>query len=295
MMAAATSHALRFFAMQRSFYLQGITASLVFAVACSRPSSPPPESAPAVPSAPTSAPAAAPPPPAPATSSATAQGQTVAFLHGGSGWLVTPAGSGKHPALVLVPEWWGLNDWIKSDAARFASEGYVAIAVDIYRGKATADPGEAHELMRGLPEDRALEDMKDAFDALAARPDVEASHIGSIGWCMGGGYSLAFAVAEPRLKAAVVNYGKLVTAKDKIAGIHAALLGNFAGEDRGISPEDVKAFAKELAADHKDADVKIYDGAKHAFMNPNNKDGFNEVAAKDAWARTDAFFTRVLK
>jgi carboxymethylenebutenolidase len=222
-------------------------------------------------------------------------GETISLAGGGSGWLARPASPGKHPAIILLPEWWGLNDWIKQDATRFAAAGYVALAVDIYRGKSTNDPSEAHELMRGLPDDRAMTDMKAAFDALAARPDVDAARVGTIGWCMGGGYSLAFALADPRLRAVVVNYGKLVTAKDKIDGIHAALLGNFAGLDRGIAPDDVRAFAKELTADHKDADVKIYEGAKHAFMNPNNHDGYDAAAAKDAWARTDAFFARVLK
>jgi carboxymethylenebutenolidase len=102
-------------------------------------------------------------------------------------------------------------------------------------------------------------------------------------------------VSEPRLRAAVVNYGKLVTAPDKVGGIHAALLGNFAGADRGIAPDDVRAFSDQLKAAHKDADVKIYDGAKHAFMNPNNKDGYDDAAANDAWSRIDAFFARTLK
>jgi len=187
-----------------------------------------------------------------------------------------------------------MNDWIKQDVSRFASQGYVALAVDLYRGKVAHDPGEAHELMRGLPEDRASDDMKAAFDSLVARPDVDAQRVGIIGWCMGGGYALGFAVAEPRLRAAVVNYGKLVTAAEKIQAIHAALLGNFAGQDRGIAPDDVRAFAGTLKADHKDADIKVYDGAKHAFMNPNNKDGYDEAAAKDAWVRIDAFFGRTL-
>jgi len=188
-----------------------------------------------------------------------------------------------------------MNDWIKQNAARFASAGYVALAVDLYRGKVAHDPGEAHELMRGLPEDRALGDMKEAFEWLSSRPDVDARRIGIVGWCMGGGYALGFAVAEPRLRAAAVNYGRLVTAPEKIAAINASILGDFAGQDRGISPDDVRAFADQLKAAHKDADVKVYDGAKHAFMNPNNKEGYDEAAAKDAWARIDAFFARTLK
>ena len=189
----------------------------------------------------------------------------------------------------------GVTDWVKSDVARFASEGYVALAVDLYRGKVAHDPGEAHELMRGLPEDRALDDMKAGFDWLAARPDVDARHIGIVGWCMGGGYALELAVAEPRLKAMVMNYGKLVGAPEKIAAIHAAVLGNFAGQDRGIAPDDVRAFGDKLKAAGTSDLSRSYDGSKHAFMNSDNKEAYDPASAKDAWGRIDAFFARTLK
>jgi carboxymethylenebutenolidase len=221
-------------------------------------------------------------------------GHAVALPGGGGGWIQLPAASGRRPAVLVIQEWWGLNDWIKESVARFADQGYVAFAVDLYRGKSTSDRAEAHELMRGLPDDRALDDMKAAFDGLAARPDVDPARIGIVGWCMGGGYALALAVAEPRLRAAVINYGKLVTAPERVHAIQAAVLGNFAGLDRGITPEDVRAFADKLKADQKDADIKIYDGAKHAFMNPGSSDGYDGAAASDAWARIDAFLKRTL-
>jgi len=148
--------------------------------------------------------------------------------------------------------------------------------------------------MRGLPEDRALGDLEAGFNYLAARSDVAPQRIGSIGWCMGGGYSLALATSEPRLRAAVINYGRLVTAPAKVDAIHAALLGNFAGADRGIPVDDVRAFEAQLKQRHKEADIKIYDGRAHAFMNPNNRDGYDPAAATDAWVRIDAFFARTL-
>jgi carboxymethylenebutenolidase len=226
---------------------------------------------------PPSPPSTVPPAAASASSSpsSSSAGNAVDLPGGGRAYLVTAAGAGKHPAVILIHEWWGLTDWIKDDAARFAHQGYVALAVDLYRGHAAADPGEAHELMRGLSDDRAMGDMKAGVDWLTGRPDVDAARIGAIGWCMGGGYSLGLATAEPRLRAVVVNYGKLVTAPDKIDAIHASLLGNFAGNDRGIKPEDVRAFDAELKAKHKESDVKIYDGKNHAFMNPNNKEGYD--------------------
>jgi carboxymethylenebutenolidase len=271
----------------------------MFAIACGG-GAPQPVAAPASPPATTVASAAAaasggvPAAPPGGGAVAATDAHAVSFPNGGSGWLQAPAGAGKHAALLVIPEWWGLTDWIKQDVARFAARGDVAVAVDLYRGKVASDAAEAHELSRGLPEDRAMEDMKTAYDWLAARPDVNPQRIGIIGWCMGGGYALAFAVAEPRLRAAVVNYGKLVTAPEKINAVHAALLGNFAGADRGIAPEDVRAFSEKLKAAHKDADVKIYDGARHAFMNPTNKDAYDEAAARDAWARIDAFLARTL-
>ena len=214
---------------------------------------------------------------------------------GGRGYLVLPEGSGKHPAVIVIQEWWGLSDWIRENTARFAKQGYVALAVDLYRGRATTDPGEAHELMRGLPEDRAMGDLKAGLSFLAARPDVDAEHIGSVGWCMGGGYSLALATAEPRLRAAVINYGRLVTTPAKIEAVHASLLGNFAGADRGIPTDDVRAFDKELKGARKEADIKVFDGKAHGFMNPNNKDGYDAQAATEAWSRIDGFFARTLK
>jgi carboxymethylenebutenolidase len=232
---------------------------------------------------------------APANPASPTAGSTVDLDGGGRGYLVLPEGTGKHPAVVVIQEWWGLNDWIREQTARFAKQGYVALAVDLYRGRVAGDPGEAHELMRGLPEDRAIGDLKAAVSFLAARPDVDAEHIGSVGWCMGGGYSLALATAEPRLRAAVINYGRLVTAPAKIEAVRASLLGNFAGADRGIPTDDVHTFENQLKAAKKDADIKVFDGKAHAFMNPNNKDGYDAAASTEAWARIDAFFARTLK
>jgi carboxymethylenebutenolidase len=222
-------------------------------------------------------------------------GAPVDLEGGGKGYLVLPDGNGKHAAVIVIQEWWGLNDWIRENTARFAKQGYVALAVDLYRGRSTTDPGEAHELMRGLPEDRALADLQAGLRFLAARPDVDPDRIGSVGWCMGGGYSLGFATAEPRLRAAVINYGRLVTAPEKISAMRGALLGNFAGVDRGIPAEDVRTFESQLKAAKKDADIKIFDGKGHGFMNPNNHEGYDAAAATDAWARIDAFFARTLK
>lgn len=211
------------------------------------------------------------------------------------GYLALPESKGRHPAIVVIHEWWGLNDWVKEQAGRFAQQGYVALAVDLYRGKSAASPDQAHELMRGLPQDRAIRDMKAAFDYLAARPDVIKDKIGSVGWCMGGGYSLLLAENEPELAACAVNYGAMPTDPALIQKIQAPVLGNFGAEDGGIPPDAVRAFEKAMKAAGKTIDVKIYEGAGHAFENPNNKAGYRQDAAIDAWARMLGFFGKTLK
>jgi carboxymethylenebutenolidase len=225
--------------------------------------------------------------------------QSVTFPSGpeqASGLLVTPGGSGPFPAVVVIQEWWGLDDWVKAQARALAREGYVALAVDLYRGKVTAKQDEAHQLMMGLAPDRAIRDLKAAFAFLAARKDVTKDRIGSIGWCMGGRYSLALATEEPGLAAAVAYYGAPPTDPAAIARIKAPVLGNFGAEDQGPAPDQVKAFEAAMKEAGKAVDLKLYDGAGHAFANVNNPwGGYREAAAKDAWARTTAFLAKHLK
>ncbi|MFZ1972183.1 MAG: dienelactone hydrolase family protein [Candidatus Acidiferrales bacterium] len=223
--------------------------------------------------------------------------QTVEFPSGKetiSGFLAVPDKPGQHPALVVIQEWWGLNDWVKEQTEKLAAQGYVALAVDLYRGKTATDPAEAHELMRGLPQDRAIRDMQAAYTYLGTRKDVRPDKIGSIGWCMGGGLSLQLAIHEPHLAACVVNYGSLPTDPNDIQQINAPVLGNFGADDRGITPADVNAFEKTMKGMNHFIDVKIYPGAGHAFENPNNTNGYRPEAAADAWARIVAFLHRAL-
>ncbi|HYK05862.1 MAG TPA: dienelactone hydrolase family protein [Thermoanaerobaculia bacterium] len=216
-----------------------------------------------------------------------------------SGYLALPAAGtaveAKKPALIVIQEWWGVDEWIKEQGVRFASRGYVALAPDLYRGRTAKSPDEAHELMRGMPEDRAMADLKAAIDYLAARPDVDPNRIGVIGWCMGGGYALKLATADRRLRATAVNYGSVITDRDAIVRINSQILGSFGGADRGIPAADVQKFAAALTQYGKLADIKIYDRAGHAFMNPNNKQGYDPDAAQDAWGRIDGFLERLLR
>ena len=227
-----------------------------------------------------------------------ADGKAVLYKSGDetvNGMIYAPAGKGPFPALIVIHEWWGLNDWVKGQAAKFADEGYVALAVDLYRGKVADNPDMAHELMRGLPEDRAKRDLKAAYAYLAAQPNVKKDRIGAIGWCMGGGYSLDVALIEPDLAADVINYGHLVTDPEEFKKIQAPILGLFGGQDRGITPEDVKNFQAGMDKLGKKIEVKIYPDAGHAFENPNNKTGYRANDAADAWQRTVAFLAGTLK
>ena len=211
-----------------------------------------------------------------------------------SGYLALPDGAGKHPAIVVIHEWWGLNDWVKEQAQKYAAQGYVALAVDLYRGKVATNSDEAHILMRGLPDDRGMRDLEAAFEYLSSRPDVSAAKIGSVGWCMGGSWSIKLAVDQPKLAACVVNYGWLPSDPALVAKIKAPMQGNFGADDQGIPPKDVKAFEAAMKADGKVTDIKIYDGAGHAFQNPTNKQGYRPEAAADAGQRISSFFQKYL-
>src|ERR1700730_14408619 len=104
--------------------------------------------------------------------------------------LYTPPGKGPFPAIIVIHEWWGLNDWIKDQASKLSDQGYEALAIDLYRGKVATTPDMAHDLMRGVPEDRAARDLHAAFEFLKSQSNVKKDRLASIGWCMGGGYSL---------------------------------------------------------------------------------------------------------
>jgi carboxymethylenebutenolidase len=209
--------------------------------------------------------------------------------------MYTPPGKGPFPALVVIHEFLGLNDWVKEQASKLADQGYVALAIDLYRGKVATTPDEAHEIMRGVPEDRASRDLLAASSYLRSQKNVDPKRVGSIGWCMGGGYSLNLAVSDPNLKAAVINYGHLATDDATLKKINASILGIFGGQDRGISVADVNKFEAQLKALGKTAEIHIFPDAGHGFENPNNKQGYRADDAAQAWKLTVDFLARNLK
>ncbi len=233
-----------------------------------------------------------------AASAFAADGKPVSYKSGDEtvqGILYTPSGNGPFPALIVIHEWWGLNDWVKEQASKLSDQGYETLAIDLYRGKVATTPDMAHEIMRGVPTDRAQRDLQAAFGFLQSQPNVKKDRIGAIGWCMGGGYALDVALQEPTLAADVINYGHLVTDADSIKKINATVLGLFGAKDQGITPDDVHKFEVAMKQQGKKVEIKIYDDAGHAFENPNNKDGYRPADAADAWQRTVNFLAENLK
>jgi len=209
--------------------------------------------------------------------------------------LYTPAGKGPFPGIVVIHEWWGLNDWVKEQASKLADQGYAALAIDLYRGKVATTPDLAHELMRGVAEDRAARDLHAAVEFLKSQKNVNRGRIGSIGWCMGGGYSFNLALQEPTLTADVINYGHLAADPEQLKKINASILGIFGGQDRGIPVDDVKKFEQTMKQLGKKVEIVIYPDAGHAFENPNNKQGYRTNDAANAWKLTVDFLTNPLK
>lgn len=232
-----------------------------------------------------------------ATAAFAAGGTPVSYPSGSEtvhGVLFQPAAKGAHPAIVVIHEWWGVTPWIKDEASKLSDQGYVTLVVDLYRGQTASDPETAHELMRGLPRDRALRDLQAAVTYLKQKKFVDGKRLGAIGWCMGGGYAAELAAATPHLKAVAINYGALPTDPTTIQGIKPAILGIFGGQDRGIPVASVQAFEGAMKKAGKNIEVHIYPDAGHAFQNPANQQGYRPTDAADAWQHILAFFKRTL-
>jgi carboxymethylenebutenolidase len=209
-------------------------------------------------------------------------------------YLAKPSGNGPFPAIVVIHEWWGLNDQIKGVADKFAAEGYTALALDLYRGKVATNPDDAHQYMSGLPEDRAIRDLKSAFKYLQSQPFVKKDKIASIGFCMGGRLSGQLALAEPQLAACVIYYGSVPTDPATLAKFNSPIIAFYGEEDKSVTPDMARKFEAEMKKLKKDVSVNLYPGAGHGFANETGKN-YNEAGAKDAWSKTITFLNKNLK
>jgi len=210
------------------------------------------------------------------------------------GYLVRPQGNGPFPAMVVIHEWWGINDNIRNQARKLAEAGYVALAVDLF-GKTTNDPQEAMKQVQGLDQKEATAELLAAAAYLRSQPFVKPDKVGSIGWCFGGAQSLNLALNDLRLAAAVIYYGKPVTDLKQLAKIHAAILGFYGEADESIPMAQVHEFVTALGEAKVKHEFHTYPGAGHAFANPSGGSRYKPDAANDAWQKTLAFLAKHLK
>jgi carboxymethylenebutenolidase len=193
------------------------------------------------------------------------------------------------PAIVVIHEWWGLSDWVKGVADRYAAQGYVAIAPDLYRGQLATEPELAHELMRGLPDARARRDVLAAAAYLKRRDDLAPKKTAVIGFCMGGRISQMAALDKGPFDACVMCYGSPESDVARLKTLRGPLLGIFGGDDRGIGADQTGPLAAALKKAGKPGSaVHVYPGVGHAFLrDPGSAAGGEQ--AKLAWAEIDGF------
>lgn len=222
-------------------------------------------------------------------------GTMVEYHNETAGYLVVPNGSGPFPAVVLIHEWWGLNDNIKRLADDFAEQGYVALAVDLYDGSTASTPEEAGALATQVREnvELAFLNLTAATEFLSALPEVDETKLASVGWCFGGQWAYNMAANNMNIAASVMYYGRF-SLEDDLSMMRADILGHFGEDDRSIAVDDVRQFEAKLQTLNGDHAVFIYPNAGHAFANEDNEDAYNEAAAQLAWERTMDFLSREL-
>lgn len=210
-----------------------------------------------------------------------------------AGSLATPDGGSTGPAVIVIHEWWGLNEHTRDIARRWADAGFVAFAPDLYGGKVTTDPAEASNLMHALSQENGLEILDAAVEKLANVPGVDAARIGVTGYCMGGSFALLLACRNRSVRAAAPFYGD-VPSDDDLATLTAPVLFIGASRDYWITVDKMEGLRDSLARLGKAGEVKIYEGADHAFFNDTRPEVFDADAASDAWTRVTNFFRTTL-
>ena len=222
--------------------------------------------------------------------------KTVKLSTGAGAYEAKPAGTGPFPGVVLLQEWWGLNDHVKDVARRLAAEGYVVLAPDLYHGKVTRDPNEAGTLMGALNRDleAAVRDMKAAVDALATNTAVKAGRIGVTGFCMGGRLALTLAAHDDRVKAAAGWYGVPVPDDATLQRITGEVLYIYGDQDQFVTKADVARLEKALKAGGVKGRVVTYP-APHAFFNDTRPEVYRPDHARHAWEQVLDLFRRTLR
>lgn len=211
----------------------------------------------------------------------------------GRGYLSVPA-SGSGAGVIVLQEWWGLVDHIKSVADRFANAGFVALAPDLYHGASTTNPDEAGRLMMALDIERAAKDLGAAIRALRSLDATTSEGVGTVGFCMGGQLSL-FAACENRdVDACVIYYGIHPEVKPRISKLTAPVLGFFGEHDEMVTPLRARNLQAQLKDAGKHVDFTIFPGAGHAFFNSDRPEAYVEQAANISWDRMIAFLHKMI-
>ncbi|HUC05139.1 MAG TPA: dienelactone hydrolase family protein [Acidimicrobiales bacterium] len=208
------------------------------------------------------------------------------------GYLATPTDGGTGPGVVVIQEWWGLVDHIKDVCDRFAAEGFVALAPDLYHGRAVppGEPDEAGKAMMAMEMDRAARDMSGAVDEVIRHSSTE--HVGVIGFCMGGGLALVLATQRPDAVSAVVPcYGIIPwpDAQPDYSAMSAAVLGHYAENDSYFTPEAAHALGEQLRGLGKSVEIVIHPDTDHAFFNDTRPEVYDAAEAGALWERTLEF------
>jgi carboxymethylenebutenolidase len=210
------------------------------------------------------------------------------------GYLAKPE-SGQGPGVVVIQEWWGLVPHVKDVADRFAREGFVALAPDLYHGNAADEPDEAGKLMMALRVDEAAKDLRGAVDYLLGEGSASGDKVGVVGFCMGGQLALYAGTVYPEKVGAVVDfYGIHPSVQPDLDRLQAPVMGNFAEKDAYAPPEAARALEGQIKQRGVATDFKVYQGQDHAFFNDTNPEVYHKESAADAWQRTLAWFKRHL-
>lgn len=213
--------------------------------------------------------------------------------HTTSGYLSIPDGDGPFPAIVAIQEWWGLVGHIKDVADRFAAQGFVTLAPDLYHGESATEPDEARKLAMALDRGRAIDEIVAAAKYLKSFDRISPKKVGVVGWCMGGGLALSAAAHSAEIDAVVCFYGRPLEAADT-AKLRVPVLGLYGELDGGIPQSIVQTFDKELEKAGTPHYIHTYTGAQHAFFNDGRAHSYHPEASADAWGRTLAWFRQHL-
>jgi carboxymethylenebutenolidase len=208
-----------------------------------------------------------------------------------SAFIARPATGQKAPVVIIVHEWWGLNPHIEDIAQRFAREGFIAVAPDLYQGKKTTDAQEASKLMGALKQEDGVARLRMVLGHLRAMPDVTS--VGVTGFCMGGTYALLLGCHD-KVEASAPFYGDVPADTSIIGNLSCPVLFIGAEKDQWITTEKMNRLDAALKQHRKEGEVRIYKGADHAFFNNTRSEVYRKADAEDAWKRVIDFFNKHL-